>query len=200
MESKRPARPLAFAAAWVIAWGLAVLVSILGPPVVGAPVTPELLKALDLGGYPPDTKPPEFSGRTLEGETVALAGLRGRVVLLSFWASWCLECRPEMPMFERLHREFTRRGLTVLGINAREGSEAVRRYARELSLTFPLVLDSDGEIGTRYGVIGMPTTFLIGRDGRAVALAVGPRGWASAKARVIIEALLSEPGGRAGAR
>lgn len=198
--SRGPACPLALAAAWVIAWGLAGPVSILGPPAVGAPMTTELLKTLDLGGYPPDTKPPEFRSRTLEGETVALAGLRGRVVLLNFWASWCLECRPEMPMFEQLHREFARRGLTVLGINVREGSEAVRRYARELSLTFPLVLDLDGEIGKRYGVIGMPTTFLIGRDGRAVALAVGPREWASAKARAIIEALLSERGGRAGAR
>ncbi len=198
--SKGPGRPLAFAAAWVIAWGFAVLVSIPGPPVAGAPVTSERLKTLDLSHYPPDTKPPAFSGRTLEGETVALAGLRGRVVLLNFWASWCLDCRPEMPMFEQLHREFARRGLTVLGINVREGSEAVRRYARELGLTFPLVLDSGGAIGTRYGVIGMPTTFLIGRDGRAVALAVGPREWASAKGRAIIEALLSEPGGRADAR
>ena len=198
--SQGPARPPAVAAAWVIAWGLGILVSILGPPAVGAPVTPELLKTLDLSRYSPDTKPPEFSGRTLEGETVALAGLRGRVVLLNFWASWCLECRPEMPMFEQLHREFAPRGLTVLGINAREGSEAVRRYASELSVTFPLVLDLDGKIGAQYGVIGMPTTFLIGRDGRAVALAVGPREWASAKARAIIEALLSEPGERAGAR
>ena len=197
---KRPARVLGWAAAWVIASGLAVLVSILGPPAVGAPVTPELLKTLDLSGYPPDTKSPDFSGRTLEGKTVALVGLRGRVVLLTFWASWCLECRPEMPMFEQLHREFARRGLTVLGINVREESELVRRYATELRLTFPLVLDPDGEIGTRYGVIGMPTSFLIGRDGRAVALAVGPREWTSLRARAIIEALLSEPGGRAGAR
>lgn len=197
---KGPARLLGWAAAWVIASGLAVLVSILGPPAVGAPATPELLKTLDLSGYPPDTKSPDFSGRTFEGETVALARLRGRVVLLTFWASWCLECRPEMPMFEQLHREFARRGLTVLGINVREESELVRRYARELRLTFPLVLDPDGEIGARYGVIGMPTTFLIGRDGRAVALAVGPREWASTKARAIMEALLSEPGGRAGAR
>jgi cytochrome c biogenesis protein CcmG/thiol:disulfide interchange protein DsbE len=193
---KRPARSRALATAWVIA----VLVGILGAPAGGAPVTPEALKALDLGPYPPDTNPPGFSGRTLKGETVALAGMRGRVVLLNFWASWCLECRPEMPMFERLHREFARQGLTVFGINVREDNETVRRYARELGLTFALVLDPDGKIAARYGVIGMPTSFLIGRDGRAVALAVGPREWASRKARAIIEALLTEPGGRAGTR
>ncbi len=200
MVTKQPARPPALAVSCGIAWGLVVLVGTLGPAAVGAPVTSDELQTLDLGPYPSNTKPPDFSGRTLEGETVALAGLRGRVVLLNFWASWCLECRPEMPMFEQLHREFARQGLTVLGINVREGNEAVRRYARELGLTFTLVLDPDGEIGARYGVIGMPPTFLIGRDGRAVALAIGPREWSSAKARGMIGALLAESGGRAGAR
>ena len=200
MVQTRRARSLASATSRVITRALVVLVGLVGPPAVGAPVTSEVLKTLDLGGYPPNTKPPDFRARTLEGETVALAGLRGRVVLLNFWASWCLECRPEMPMFEQLHREFARRGLTVLGLNVREDDEAVRRYAREMGLTFTLVLDRGGVIGVRYGVIGMPTTFLIGRDGRAVALAIGPREWASPKARAIFEALLAEPGGRVGAR
>ena len=96
-------------------------------------------------------------------------------------------------MFERMHREFTTQGLSVIGINAREGTAAVREYSKELGLTFPLVLDSSGEINAAYGVIGLPTTFVIGRDGRAVALAVGPREWASAPARVLIQTLLAEP-------
>jgi peroxiredoxin len=123
---------------------------------------------------------------------VSLADLRGRVVLLTFWASWCQECRPEMPAFEQLHRDFTAQGLTVLGVNVREGKRALPSYARELDLTFPLVLDSNGEIRNSYGVIGLPTTFLIGRDGRTVGLAVGPREWSSMPARAIIQALLTE--------
>ncbi len=126
---------------------------------------------------------------------VSLADLRGRVVLLTFWASWCQECRPEMPAFEQLHRDFTARGLTVLGVNVREGTRTIQRYARELGLTFPLVLDSKGEIRASYGVIGLPTTFLIGRDGRTVGLAVGPREWDSGPARAIIQALLTESAG-----
>ena len=118
--------------------------------------------------------------------------MRGKVVLLNFWASWCQECRPEMPMFERLHREFASQGLSVIGINAREGTEAIRGYAKELRLTFSLVLDPKGEINAAYGAIGLPATFLIGRDGRAVARAVGPRDWDSAPAKAIIQALLSE--------
>jgi peroxiredoxin len=98
-----------------------------------------------------------------------------------------------MPALERLHRDFAPRGLAVLGINAREDREAVRRYAKDLDLTFALVLDPDGKINAAYGVVGLPTTFVVGRDGRAIALAVGPREWESAPARAIIEALLAEP-------
>jgi peroxiredoxin len=86
-----------------------------------------------------------------------------------------------------------------VGVNAREGVTAVRDYAKELGLTFALVLDLNGDIGKTYGVIGIPTTFLIARDGRAVALAVGPRAWDRAPAREVLRALLSEPAPRPGA-
>ena len=66
------------------------------------PALPELLKALNVSGYPSVMHPPEFSGFTADGQRVSLVGLSRRVVLLNFWAAWCLECRPEMPMFERL--------------------------------------------------------------------------------------------------
>ena len=125
-----------------------------------------------------------------------MTNLRGKVVLVNFWASWCLECRPEMPVLERLHREFGPRGLAVVGINAREETETVARYARALGLTFPLVLDRDGNMNRSYGVLGLPTTFIIGRDGRAVAFAVGAREWAGPPARALIEALLAEPAPR----
>ena len=96
-------------------------------------------------------------------------------------------------MFERLHREFGAQGLSVVGINAREGATAVRVYAKELGLTFPLILDPRGTINAAYGVIGLPTTFLIGRDGRPIALAIGPREWNGEPARALIQALLAEP-------
>jgi thiol-disulfide isomerase/thioredoxin len=138
-------------------------------------------------------RPPEFSGRTLQGSTLSVSALKGKVLILNFWASWCVECRPEMPVLEQLHREFAPRGLAIVGVNAREGTETVRRYAKELGLTFPLVLDPGGRINALYGVIGLPTTFVVGRDGRAVALAIGPREWAGAPARAMIHALLAEP-------
>ncbi len=171
---------------------LAVLLNMLALPVASEPLRKSLLEALSLSSYPAHMNPPQFRSRTAKGQMVSLADLRGRVVLLTFWASWCQECRPEMPAFEQLHRDLTGQGLTVLGVNVREGTGAIQRYAKELGLTFPLVLDSNGEIRESYGVIGLPTTFLIGRDGRTVGLAVGPREWSSVPARAIIQALLTE--------
>jgi peroxiredoxin len=180
--------------------GIVALMTALNAMAAERPVLPELLKALNLSGYPSLMHPPEFSGFTADGQKVSLADLSGRVVLLNFWATWCLECRLEMSAFERLHREFSVQGLAVVGINAREGTSTIREYARELGLTFPLILDSKGTINAAYGVIGLPTTFLIGRDGRPVALAVGPREWASTPARAIIQALLAEPPALKGTR
>ena len=171
---------------------LTVLLNMLALPVASEPLRKGMLEALSLSGYPAHMNPPQFRSRTANGQMVSLSDLRGRVVLLTFWASWCQECRPEMPAFEQLHRDFTALGLTVLGVNVREGTQAIESYARELGLTFPLVLDSNGEIRRSYGVIGLPTTFLIGRDGRTVALAVGPREWSSVPARAIIQVLLTE--------
>lgn len=159
-----------------------------------------LLKSLDLVGYPSGTMPPHFVGHTLDAGQLSMAELRGKVVLVNFWASWCLECRPEMPVLEQLHRELASRGLAIIGINARESKEAVSRYAKELGLTFRLMLDPDGKISVLYGVIGLPTTFVVGRDGRAVALAIGPREWGDAPARALFEALLAEPTPRPEAR
>ena len=167
------------------------------PGVLGADETTlaRLLKPLDLRGYPAGTAPPSFAGRTLDGQ-LSMEDVRGKVVLVNFWATWCAECRPEMPAFERLHRELGSRGLAVVGVNAREPAPVVRRYASELGLTFPLVLDPDGVLNTRYGVVGLPATFVVARDGRAVAFAVGARTWDGAAARTLIGALLAEPGAR----
>ena len=172
----------------------------LAAPALSAPPTFGPFGAFELNRYPPNTRPPQFRGRTVEGQPISLAELGGRVVLLNFWASWCLECRPEMPAIERLHRELGPSGLSVIAVNSREGISAVRSYAKELDLTFALVLDPDGDIGKKYGVIGIPTSFLVGRDGRAVALAVGPRAWGSPPARAILQALLSEPAPRPAGR
>ena len=138
---------------------------------------PELLKALNASGYPSAMEPPEFSGFTADGQRVALAALNGQVVLLNFWATWCLECRPEMPMFARLHREFSDPGLAVVGINAREGTATIREYAKDLGVTFPLILGPVGEDKFRLRSHRSADDIPYRSDGRPVALAIGPREW-----------------------
>ena len=161
------------------------------------PAVTGLLKRLDLVDYRAGTHPPDFTGHTADARQLSLSELRGKVVLVNFWASWCRECRPEMPVLQGLHRELAARGLVIVGINAREDARAVARYAEELGLTFPLVLDPAGKINDLYGVIGLPTTFVVARDGRAVAFAVGPRAWGSPPARALLDLLLAEPMPRA---
>jgi thiol-disulfide isomerase/thioredoxin len=178
--------------AGLLACGLLVT-ALAGAASADQPALAALLTALDLRGYTSRTAPPHFRGSTLDARQLSMREQRGTVVVLNFWASWCVECRSEMPVLERLQREFSSRGLAIIGVNARENKEAVGRYAKELGLTFPVVLDPDGKINALYGVIGLPTTFVVGRDGRAVAFAIGPRQWESAPARALIEALLAEP-------
>jgi peroxiredoxin len=154
----------------------------------------ELIKTLGLSGYASPLPAPDFSGFTADKRKVSLSSFRGQVLLINFWATWCLECRPEMPMFEQLHRQLSGRGFAIIGINAREPAASIQQYAKELGLTFPLLLDPAGKIAADYGVVGLPTTFLIRRNGRAVALAVGPREWNGKSARSLFELLLAETG------
>jgi len=202
-----PSRPAAMRIAWrlrcallerLLATGL-LMIAVCGTATAYPPTLTALIKPLDLVVYHPGTIPPHFAGPTLDARPLSMTELRGKVVIMNFWASWCHECRPEMPGLERLHRDFSARGLAIVGINARENAEGMRRYAKEVGLTFPLILDPDGKINALYGVIGLPTTFVVGRDGRAMAFAIGAREWASAPARTLIEALLAEPAPRRGA-
>jgi peroxiredoxin len=181
----------------LLAMGLLVT-AVCGPANADEQAVTALLKPLNLVGYRAGTKPPDFGGLTSDSRQILMTELKGKVVVVNFWASWCHECRPEMPALQQLHREFAPRGLVVIGINAREDAETIRRYARELGLTFPLILDQDGKINTLYGVVAVPATFVVGRDGRAVAFGIGSREWAGAPARVLIEALLAEPARRPG--
>ena len=153
----------------------------------------DLLRALDLAGYPPHERAPAFSTVTTDGRRLELNALRGRVVLVTFWATWCEPCLPELQSFDAVQRELGHAGLAIVAVNTREGPAAIARYERSRPLAFPLVRDERGIIGRRYGVVGLPTTFVVARDGRAVGRAVGPRDWTSDAARALLRALLAEP-------
>lgn len=135
---------------------------------------------------------PDFSLPTLEGRAVTLSALRGQVVLLNFWATWCPPCREEMPSIERLHRELGDQGLVVLAVDVDESPRLVAKFMKDFGLSFPALLDARSEVASRYGVGGLPTTWLIDRRGRVVGGAVGPRDWASPAGRAVIQPLLDQ--------
>jgi peroxiredoxin len=120
---------------------------------------------------------PPFSLPTLDGKTMTLADYRGKVVLLNFWASWCAPCREEMPSMQKLYEHFADRDFVMLTVSLDEERAAVDSFIRELGLTFPVALDPKNDVGSRYGLTGVPETFLIGKTGVVLHHVVGPGDW-----------------------
>jgi thiol-disulfide isomerase/thioredoxin len=133
------------------------------------------------------------------GDRVALGDQAGRLVLVNFWATWCEPCVKELPALDALARDLGNRGLTVLAVNVDRGRRShVTGYAERLGLTVPVLLDRDGAVRRAYQVRALPTTYLIGRDGRISGRVLGERPWDDAAHRAALEALLGEEAGDAG--
>jgi cytochrome c biogenesis protein CcmG/thiol:disulfide interchange protein DsbE len=97
---------------------------------------------------------------------LSLASLRGKAVVLNFWASWCIPCKAEAPLLESAARRWRERGVVVLGVDSNDFTSDARRFMRRYRLTYPVVHDRDGGGANRYGVSAFPETFFVGRDGR----------------------------------
>lgn len=117
---------------------------------------------------------PEFALASLDGETVKLSDYQGRVVIVDFWATWCPPCREEIPHFVELQQRFGDRGLTVIGVSVDQGGpQVVRSFAQEQEINYPLVMADARVAGDYGGIRGIPTTFIIDRQGRIVKKYVG---------------------------
>jgi len=112
---------------------------------------------------------PTFVRRDLSGKSIGLRAYRGKVVLLNFWATWCAPCQVELPRFEAWQKQYGAQGLQVIAISMDDDSAPVRALVGKLGLDFPVAM-GDAAIGKRYrGVLGLPVTFLIARDGTIMA-------------------------------
>ena len=136
---------------------------------VGASGATETRHAIPQAGYPA----PDFELQTMEGVPVQLSDLRGKVVVLNFWATWCPPCRTEMPALQQVYAAYQTRGLEVLAINMQEGSAQATAFARESGLTFPILTDPEGAVSSRYRVTSLPTTLFLDRQGVIREVAVG---------------------------
>jgi len=122
---------------------------------------------------------PDFTLPTLAGDSVRLSALRGKAILLNFWATWCLPCRAEMAAIEQLYRRHRDRGLEVVAVNLDKlSATGVGAFVKEVGVTFRVVLDPAWATTGPYGVVGLPTTYLIDRAGSVVVREVGERNWA----------------------
>ncbi len=134
---------------------------------------------------------PDFTLTTVSGASLQLSDLRGKVVLLNFWATWCVPCQTEMPAIEALYQRYKDRGLEVVAVNLdRLSTAGVEAFLTEVKVSFPVVLDPSWSTAQAYRVVGLPTSYLIDRSGRVVVREVGERNWVDDVTLVAVNALL----------
>ena len=140
-----------------------------------------------------DSSPtPDFTLPDAAGKKLSLKDFRGKLVMLNFWATWCVPCREEMPQMERLYQEFNNKGFVIVAVDVKDKKTDALAFIKELKLTYPVVFDPEGEVGLLYGAWGLPATYLIGRKGEGLARMWGPADWYSPGARALIQALLNQ--------
>ena len=183
-------------AKWTSILGLAVLV---GASALTVSASPEAMKALGILELRERTTAPDVRLPTLEGKPLSFNELRGKVVLVNFWATWCLPCQWEMPLMEKLYHAYKGKGFVIVAISLdREGAAVVAPFVREKKLTYPVLLDPTFQGAREFGVRGVPATFLIGADGFIKGVTYGPKEWDGPEARALIESLLSQGRGSKG--
>ncbi|MBE7552608.1 MAG: redoxin domain-containing protein [Anaerolineales bacterium] len=146
--------------------------------------------AANQGIVQPGQPAPDFSLPALNGETVRLSDLKGQVVLVNLWATWCPPCKAEMPTIDAFYRAHQEAGFTALMANVQEDWGTVRAFIEMNGFTFPVLLDSQGELMRRYGVRGLPTTFIVDRSGQVRHIQTGAI--TQADLETIINPLLSQ--------
>lgn len=134
---------------------------------------------------------PNFRLRDLDGNLTSLSQFRGKVVLLNFWATWCGPCRVEMPAMEQLYRSLSRREFQILAVSTdSQGVAVTRPFQQKIGLTFPILHDTDMEVGMTYGARSLPMTLMVDRQGVVRQKIFGARDWDSPEARELIQMLM----------
>lgn len=152
-------------------------------------------QALALTRFDKRVPAPEFTLPSPEGKPVSLADFKGKVVMINFWATWCLPCQWEMPEMDALYKKHKARGFAIVAIALDKApAKEIEAFVKRLGLTYPTAIDSKYETAMKYGVRGLPWTYFLDREGRIVAALSGPREWNGEDAHAVVELLLGKKG------
>jgi thiol-disulfide isomerase/thioredoxin len=165
-----------------------------------APVSPgamaSQLKTAGLDIPARDVNSVDFSLEALDGKNVTLSSYRGKVVLLSFWATWCGPCKQEMPAMEKLYQKLKARGFEVVAVDMMEDKATVAAFVKTSGYTFPVLLDKTGEVGGNglYAARAIPTNYIVDKAGKIVGRKIGVDGpdWTSYERMAVFESLLAQ--------
>ncbi len=160
-----------------------------GPRLVACAVAAAVLAVVGCDqALAPGSLAPDFVVQTIGGKVTKLSNYRGRPVVVNLWATWCPPCLEEMPALSELQDRFRERGLVVLGVAGDDKTSSVMKFLEKNPVSFEVLLDPKGAVGTLYGITGYPETFLIDREGRMVGKIVGPLPVDGGKARADVVA------------
>lgn len=146
-------------------------------------------KLQEIKDHPPA---PDFTLPDPAGRKVSLKDYRGKVVFLAFWATWCEFCREELPAIESLYRDYKGKGLEIVAVNIKDKRDDALAFIRKHRISYPVLMDPEGEVGLLYGAYATPTVYLIDRNGVVLARQWGPAGWNGAAPRKLIASMLAQ--------
>lgn len=153
-----------------------------------------MLVTPSFAGEDPPVDAPQFSLPSLEGRELTLNDYQGKYLLVNFWATWCGPCKVEMPSLETLYRKFKNRNFAMIAVsNDIFGTQVVEPYIQAQNFTFTVGLDPKLKVSNQFGVISLPTTFLINPEGKIIGVLNGAEDWADPKTLLYFDQLLSAP-------
>lgn len=136
---------------------------------------------------------PNFRLPAMDRKDISLASLKGKVVLINFWATWCKPCRAEMPSMEALYKDFKDKKFEILAISSDiDGERPVRPFAEALGLTYPILFDADFRVDNKYLIRSVPTTVIVDKSGVITHRIQGALNWNSPQSRLLITQLIEE--------
>jgi len=131
------------------------------------------IKKEDTPSFSSNSEAPDFALKTLDNKEVQLSNLRGKGVIINFWGTWCKPCEKEMPALESTYKEYKNKNVEIIGVNLEESNIAVKTYVDRKDLSFPILLDKDGQVRDIYNVSTIPSSFFINEEGKIVKEYVG---------------------------